>query len=175
MIKEFTTDIIKSLESLWKADFGSAGIAAMKLIDSYVEHLESQNSIRINDFVIQNLIGFLTWKYDQAILKDISVFNSLSQLDRCKKTTELLEKIDLEYIEFENFPNNGIAFIGSKGCFRIDIGIIPNSLIETIKSKANSASISFKTYHKFQVKIKNTEFSKSENYISFETNSLKIK
>ena len=113
MIKEFTPGTIKSLKDLWKTDFASAGIAAMKLIDSYVDHLESHNSIRINDLVIKDLIAFLTWKYDQLILQDISVFNSLCQLDRCEKIIELLKKIDLEYVEFENFPNNGLAFIGS--------------------------------------------------------------
>lgn len=175
MIKEFTPESIKSLKDLWKADFASAGSAAMKLIDSYVDHLESHNSIRINDLVIKDLIGFLTWKYDRSILQDISVFNSLYQLDRCKKVTELLGKIDLEYVEFENFPNNGLAFIGSKGCFRVEIGTIPNSLIESLKTKANNASIIFQTYHRFQVNIKKLEFSETENFISFETDSLKIK
>ncbi len=175
MIKEFTPETIKSIKDLWNADFASAGSAAMRSIDSYIDHLESDNSIRINDFFINDLIGFLSWKYDQVILKDISVFNSLCQLDQCIKVTELLGKIDLEYVEFENFPNYGLAFIGSKGCFRIDVGTLPNSLIETIKTKANNAYIVFNTYHKFQVNIKKSEFSESENFISFETNILHIK
>lgn len=154
-----STEVVNSIVNNWNYDFPSAGMAALREIDSYAESVLAGKEVIIpqENLKINDILDFLTWKNNQKGLADITVFNNRSLLDKAALANSLVSDKRIDTLTVEN-NSRKLVFQGSGRRFIIDTTkIIRGDVLPDKDYRIEFIKIEFVTYYEYKFSLESED------------------
>jgi hypothetical protein len=154
-----STEAVISIVNNWNYDYPSAGMAALREMDSYAESVLTGKEVIIpqESLVINDILDFLTWKNNQKGLADITVFNERSLLDKAALANSLVTDKRIDTLTVDN-NSRRLVFQGSGRRFIIDINkIIRGDVLPDKDYRIGFIKIEFVTYYEYRFTLESVD------------------
>jgi len=150
-----TKEDIKGIEELSTQNFASAGTAAWKILDGYVDEVTNGRDLIIQpeNLKINNLLDFLTWKSGQPGISDISILHNKNLVETVNIVNTLASDKRITNVAVEN-DGRKLMYYSKTNYFTLDIGqIIRGKKIPDNKYHIKYVQISFVTYYEYGISM----------------------